>query len=179
MTEDVEQGIDVGELIIVDNEKPTPEPQKPKSLTEQFIEALLPYGDPETAKSHIPAIAEKLGCAKSLGYKALKKIKKRKLWVSGKPQTIEPEEPTVKIREVEPEPIETTEPEPPEEEELEIEEEALEEPTAPLVESETIIKLRPVLERSVGRIFDSIVNLASGSKAEGILTTQESTTKKI
>jgi hypothetical protein len=50
------------------------EPQKEPTKLDQFIEQLSKYPDVETAKTHLSEIAEKLHCARSLGYKALKKI---------------------------------------------------------------------------------------------------------
>lgn len=54
----------------------TPQQEEPKERTklDQFIELLSGYPDAETAKTHLSEIAEKLHCARSLGYKALKKI---------------------------------------------------------------------------------------------------------
>jgi hypothetical protein len=73
--------------------------EKPKTKLEQFIEELSKYPDAETAKQHIAEIAEKLKCAKSLGYKALKRIE---TFQPQQPQAIEP---TVKIPEAKPEEI--------------------------------------------------------------------------
>lgn len=56
-------------------ESPTQEePQKEPTKLDQFIEKLSQYPDIDTAKTHLSEIAEKLHCARSLGYKALKKI---------------------------------------------------------------------------------------------------------
>lgn len=56
-------------------ESPTQEePQKEPTKLDQFIEQLSAYPDVQTAKTHLSEIAEKLHCARSLGYKALKKI---------------------------------------------------------------------------------------------------------
>jgi len=54
------------------------EPQKERTKLDQFIEELSKYPDIETAKTHLSEIAEKLHCARSLGYKALKKIQQFK-----------------------------------------------------------------------------------------------------
>lgn len=70
------------------------EPQKEPTKLDQFIEALSRYPDVETAKTHLTEIAEKLHCARSLGYKALKKIQHFK-----PADTIETraQEPTIKM----------------------------------------------------------------------------------
>jgi len=96
-------------------------PKKEPTKLEQFIERLSQYSDKDTAKTHIKEIAKELQCAPSLGYKAIKKVEQFK------PQQAEAVEPTVKIKETKPEPLEQQE---------EIIEEAepeatIEEPTAP------------------------------------------------
>jgi len=96
-------------------------PKKEPTKLDQFIERLSQYPDKETAKTHIKEIAKDLQCAPSLGYKAIKKVEQFK------PQGKEAVEPTVKIKETKPEPLE-------EQEEIisEAEPEAtIEEPTAP------------------------------------------------
>jgi hypothetical protein len=104
------------------------EPQEPKAekpektKLQQFIERLSQYPNKETAKTHILEISQDLKCAKSLGYKALNKIDQFK------PSKTEAVEPTAKIPETKPEPLETE----PTEEITEAEPEAtIEEPTAP------------------------------------------------
>jgi len=83
-------------------EEPTPEPVKEPTKLDQFVEELRKYPDKDTAKTHIQEIATKLGCAKSLGYKALKKIK-----FSGEPKTTQHQEkePTARIEQQEAEPL--------------------------------------------------------------------------
>lgn len=80
-----------------------PKPTPKKTKLEQFIEELSKYPDKETAKLHIAEIANKIGCTKALGYKALNKVEKFQ------PKGFEPKEPTVKIPETKPEPIEEDE----------------------------------------------------------------------
>lgn len=84
-------------------EEPTPEPAKTATKLDQFVEELRKYPDKDTAKSHIQEIATKLGCAKSLGYKAIKKIE-----FSGEPKTTQHQEkePTARIEQQEPETFE-------------------------------------------------------------------------
>jgi len=96
-------------------------PKKEPTKLDQFIERLSQYSDKETAKTHIKEIAKDLQCAPSLGYKAIKKVEQFK------PQGKEAVEPTVKIKETKPEPLE-------QQEEIIEEPEAeatIEEPTAP------------------------------------------------
>jgi len=101
---------------IVELSEPTPQEQ-PKTKLQIFIERLSQYPNEEEAKRHIAEIAQELGCAKSLGYKALHKVEKFQ------PQGLEAKEPTVKIPEAKTEEI------PPEEEqEIILEEEEI--PTA-------------------------------------------------
>jgi hypothetical protein len=95
---------------------PTPPPKEPTKL-DLFIQELSQYPDKETAKTHITDIAKKLRCAKSLGYKAIKKVEQFK------PQQAEAVEATLKIKETTSEPLE-------EQEEPEAEA-TIEEPTAP------------------------------------------------
>lgn len=95
-------------------------PQKEPTKLDLFIQELSQYSDKETAKTHITDIAKKLGCAKSLGYKAIKKVEQFK------PQQAEAVEATLKIKETKPELLEE------QEEIIEPEAEAtIEEPTAP------------------------------------------------
>jgi len=82
-------------------EEPTPEPVKEPTKLDRFIEELRKYPDKDIAKTHIQEIATKLECAKSLGYKAIKKIE----W-SGEPRQAQQEkEPTAKIEPQEAEPL--------------------------------------------------------------------------
>jgi hypothetical protein len=82
-------------------EEQAPEPQKEPTKLDRFIQELSKYPDKETAKTHIQEIADKLQCAKSLGYKALKKIT-----FQGQPSTEhEAKEATARIEQQEPEPI--------------------------------------------------------------------------
>jgi hypothetical protein len=78
--------------IVITEEESQPEPKPEPTKLERFKQALAQYPDKETAKTHILEIANRLGCAKSLGYKALKQIDQFK------PQgQIEAREATVKI----------------------------------------------------------------------------------
>jgi len=96
-------------------------PKKEPTKLDQFIQRLSQYPDRETAKQHIKDIAKELNCAKSLGYKALKQID-----FQGEQKPLEAYEPTAKIPEVKPEPIE---------EELETEAEVIEAEEAPTPEA--------------------------------------------
>ena len=78
-------------------------PKKEPTKLDLFIQELSQYSDKETAKTHITDIAKKLGCAKSLGYKALKKVEQFKS------KQAEAVEPTVKIKETKLEPLEEQE----------------------------------------------------------------------
>ena len=100
--------------------------EKPKEKTklDQFKERLSQYPDRETAKQHLKEIAKDLGCAKSLGYKAIKQIDFR-----GEKKPLEAYEPTAKIPEIKPEAIEEEMEEP----EIEIVEEEAPTPEAPTV----------------------------------------------
>jgi hypothetical protein len=144
----------------------TPEPEAPKkepTKLDLFIQRLSEYPDKDTAKTHIKEIAKDLQCAPSLGYKAIKKVEQFK------PQQAEAVEPTLKIHETKPEPIE----------EAELEEEAIteqppigEEAPAELVAEDTMSKLKGVLERSLERLFNNGIEIASGM--EETLSSQES-----
>jgi hypothetical protein len=78
-------------------------PEQPKTKLQLFIERLSQYPNEEEAKRHIAEIAQELGCAKSLGYKALRKVERFQ------PKGLEAKEPTVKIPSVEPEELEEIE----------------------------------------------------------------------
>lgn len=83
------------ELLEVLPHSPMIEPEKPakKTKLQIFIEELSKYPDKESAKLAIPEIAEKLGCSKALGYKALTKVSK----FIGETPIEQAKEPTVKI----------------------------------------------------------------------------------
>ena len=107
---------------------PQEEPQKEPTKLDQFIEQLSRYPDRETAKTHLSEIAAKLHCARSLGYKALKKI-----------QQFQPAD-TIETRAVEPTIKMATPPEEPLEEQAEQEQLSEELPPEP----ETAPKPAPV-----------------------------------
>jgi hypothetical protein len=101
---------------IITEQTPKPEaPKKEPTKLDLFIQRLSEYPDKDTAKTHIKEIAKDLQCAPSLGYNAIKKVEQFK------PQQAEAVEPTLKIQETKPEPIEE---EPIQEEEATLEEEA-------------------------------------------------------
>jgi len=131
---------------------PTPEPEA-KTKLQQFIDRLSAYPDKETAKIHIIDIAKDLDCAKSLGYKALKRVEKFK------PVGIEAREPTAKI--ATPDEI-VVEEEPAPETVTAKGEETIEQPA--LEPSSTVDKITPIFERSVGRLFNRGLELVSGNK---------------
>lgn len=145
---------------IVIQEESVPEA---KTKLQQFIDRLAQYPDKETAKTHIVEIAKDLDCAKSLGYKALKRVEKFM------PAGMEAREPTVKIPA-------------PREGEIVIEEEAAPAETVtaegketieqPALEPSSVVeKITPIFERAVGRLFNRGLELASGTKET--LTDQE------
>jgi len=151
-------------------EPETQQPQPTKTKLDQFIDALSQYPNIDEAKTHIKDIAKDLECAPSLGYKAIKRMKKRGLgFAAGAKPQIEPKEATLKIPEVETEEI----PETPEEPETIIVEE--EQPTASTPEviapNDTMAKIMPIFERSIGRLFNQGIELLSGSKE--VLSEQE------
>jgi transposase-like protein len=99
--------VDDEQIIIEPDETPEPAKKEP-SKVDQFIEKLRAYATEEEAKTHIAEIAQELGCAKSLGYKAIKKILKEGGF-SGQPAPkTEAKEPTAKVEDVKPEPLEET-----------------------------------------------------------------------
>jgi transposase-like protein len=106
---EVDKSMEKNEIIETDEEPllETPEP-KEKTRLEQFVEKLRVYSTQEEAKTHIQEIATEIGCAKSLGYKAIKKILKEGGF-SGQPAPrTEAKEPTAKVEDVQPEPLEET-----------------------------------------------------------------------
>lgn len=68
-------------------------PPKERTKLEQFEERLRQYPTRDEAKTHILEISRDLGCVKSMGYKALKKIEFR-----GETHPLETSEPSVKIK---------------------------------------------------------------------------------
>jgi len=151
--------------------EPTPEPEQ-KTKTQLFKEALEQYTDRETAKTHIKEIADKLQCRKSLGYKVLKDI----VFKNEQGQPPPAQEPTARIPEQPPEPFPETPTEQPAE--AQVTEPEPYEPVAPteapahVAISPTVAKLEPILERSVKRLFNSVIEQISG--AQETLTDQES-----
>lgn len=85
------------DLIITDDTPP--EQKKEPTKVEQFAEKLRAYATEEEAKAHITQIAQELGCAKSLGYKAIKHIKNAGGFTGEQSQkkTIASKEPTARI----------------------------------------------------------------------------------
>jgi len=92
---------------IVDIEDDSHGEPKQKTKLEQFRERLTQYPNRDTAKQHLAEIAKDLGCAKSLGYKALTKID-----FQGEQKALQAAEPTAKIYEAKPEALEETAEEP-------------------------------------------------------------------
>ena len=92
------------------------EPAQPEAKTklEQFMDKLRVYATEPEAKTHIQEIAKTLECAKSLGYKAIKKLRTEGAF--GNIPRREAHEPTMKIREVDEGELE----QPPQEEQSEI-----------------------------------------------------------
>jgi hypothetical protein len=153
-------------------ETQTETPQtEPKTKTRLFRERLEQYADRETAKAHIKEIAKDLQCKNALGYKALKDI----VFPNEQGQPPPAQEPTARIPEQTPEPFPETPTEQPAEAQVtqvtEVTEQPLEAP-AHVAISPTVAKLEPILERSVKRLFNSIIEQISG--AQETLTDQES-----
>jgi len=167
------------EVEVTQEPEPTPEPTpqyipEPKSKTQDFKERLEQYADRETAKAHIKEIALKLRCKNALGYKALKLI----VFANEKGQPPPAQEPTARIPVQAPEPFAETTETPTEAQVTEPPPGlALEAPTpteapAHVAISPTVAKLEPILERSVKRLFNSVIEQISG--AQETLTDQES-----
>jgi len=146
-----------------------------KTKTEIFAERLNKFATEDEAKTHLKEIAKELGCSPALGYKALKISK----FATAAPSIPTPEVPTVKIPEVELPPIpeaETPSLKPLFEGEKEIGETEAEitappqpptptaAPTPEIAATPLMLKLQPILERSIGRIFNTSVEIASGVK---------------
>jgi len=160
------------DVITLPEQPPEPTPEKTK--TQQFKEALEQYTDRETAKTHIKEIADKLQCRKSLGYKAIRDI----VFKNEQGQPPPAQEPTARIPEQPPEQFAETPTEQPAEAQVtETPQEfpalqASTEAPAHVAISPTVQKLEPILERSVKRLFNSMIEQISG--AQETLTEQES-----
>lgn len=137
-------------IITEDEETETQETHEP-TKTEQFIERLRQYPDRETAKSHITEIAKDLECAKSLGYKALKRIDEFK---PAEERALETEEARITFEEPPREEIE----EEPVEEEV-IEEEIIEEPIVEERAPPTFPMTLEKLEFNISLAFKKIADL--------------------
>jgi hypothetical protein len=140
-----EQGIDIGELEIIDDEpEPQPKKEQQKTATEQFTEELMKFSDYEQAKAAIADIATKIGCAKSLGYKVIKRLKRQGQFGKAHMPRMEAKEPTAKIAEIEPEPIETTTPTAENEPEIDFTDNETLTETQPTQQPETLLKEKDV-----------------------------------
>lgn len=184
-TENTQGNTNQTEEIVIDDSTPqseTPATQAPQTKTARFIERLKQYSTREIAKTHINEIAKELKCKKSLGYEAIKRI----TFPDEENTPPVAEVPTVRIPQVPKEEFETpateqtatTATETPTTQGVEIVEtptQATETPQAPaqgLPETPVVLKLEPILERSIGRLMNEILEIATGNKE--LLSTQES-----
>ena len=98
--------VDDEQIIIEPDETPEPAKKEP-SKVDQFVEKLRAYATEEEAKTHIAEISQELGCAKSLGYKAIKNIKKAGGFTGQPTPKFEAKEPTARIETPPEQPLET------------------------------------------------------------------------
>lgn len=101
MSEQEDQDIE----IIPDAEQEKKEPTK----LDRFMKKLQAYTTEPEAKQHIAEIAKDLECAKSLGYKAIRKLKEDGQYRKQGEISTEGAEPTFQMGEGKPEPFEETE----------------------------------------------------------------------
>src|SRR3972149_4444523 len=95
------------EIIELYENLPAEESTQPEQKTklDQFMDKLRVYQTEAEAKTHIQDIAKTLECAKSLGYKAIKKLKREGAF--GNVPKREAHEPTAKINVVDESELET------------------------------------------------------------------------
>lgn len=153
---------------------------KRQTQSERVYEHLKTLKDPKQLKGKtVIEIADKLKVSKALVYKMKRKLIDEGFWEKpeARPRAMQAREPVIRVS-AEPkiEIVEEPEPEIPEDILKETpSEEIRPEPTEPTAEitaeSPIIEKLTPILERSVSRLFDTGIEIFSGSK--GMLSTQE------
>jgi transposase-like protein len=145
------------EPLIITEETPPEAQKKEPTKVEQFAQKLRAYSTEEEAKAHITEIAQELGCAKSLGYKALKHIKREGGFSGEQTQnrTIESKEPTARIEQAAEIPLEETQAQETAEtveEEVTTEETALEKPLP--LEAEALQETIEIFFQKVAGLID-------------------------